>query len=658
MINARFVRFCIWISVAMVWLGAQVAFCQVDNLKRKSVIKLDDPVLAKSRESVFEFKNVNQVPYYFNEKELKQIEKQLSAKNWEKAYPLLYKYVMNFGVENFYRDTYMLWRLAKMVELFDDIELAKSLYRLVLKHHRGGDVKNIELYYDSLTVNDKDYYVPLEYYYELVEYRKLVDTLIPPHGVLLDMGDLVNSEKADYAPSLNINKDILLFTSKRNEKKSLKNSKTISNEDIFFSKRDEDFWDLAVEFQALNTPYNEGSAHISRDGKTVYFSRCEAPDGYGNCDLYIATLQADSTWRVQNMGPNVNSVSWDSHPALSHNEDTLYFASDRIGGFGLSDIYYTHRQADGTWARAKNLGPVVNTRRNELSPFYHPKYHVLYFSSDGHIVNFGSFDIYKSFKFFGRWQEPLNLGPLVNTEGSEYYFTIDAASKELFYAKADTVDKDNFNLQSFPLPMEAQPTATGVLAGTLTDTETGNPYEGIAAVIDLDNGIEIAPKYLRPDGSYEFDLIKNNNYLLIITGEDFFRVEQKFKLVGDTTMHIQTPSIKFKKWKFASLEFEPNRANILTDMEKDLNQVALFLGDHPTAKIRISGHTDSDGNEQDNIRLSQARADAIRKYVLDKGGFRPERIEAVGYGSARPIVPELTPADKKMNRRVEFEIVK
>lgn len=143
MIYARFVKFCVWASIAIMWLGTQVAFCQVDNLKRKSLIKLDDPVLAKSRESVFEFKNVNKIPYYFNEKELKQIDKQLSAKNWEKAYPLLYKYVMNFGIENFYRDTYMLWRLAKMVELFDDMELAKSLYRLVLKHHRGSDVKTL-----------------------------------------------------------------------------------------------------------------------------------------------------------------------------------------------------------------------------------------------------------------------------------------------------------------------------------------------------------------------------------------------------------------------------------------------------------------------------------------------------------------------------------
>jgi hypothetical protein len=105
--------------------------------------------------------------------------------------------VKNFGVQNFYRDTHLLWRLAKLVELLDDIEKAKYLYRLVLKHHRG-DIKRVELYYDSLSKYDTDYFVPIEYYYELVEYRKSIDTLQPPVGVLLNMGYEVNSSQADY----------------------------------------------------------------------------------------------------------------------------------------------------------------------------------------------------------------------------------------------------------------------------------------------------------------------------------------------------------------------------------------------------------------------------------------------------------------------------
>ncbi|NIK74850.1 outer membrane protein OmpA-like peptidoglycan-associated protein [Thermonema lapsum] len=636
-------------------LGGQ-GLAQIDKVKKESFVMKSDSVLARYKGSTFVFPYINKRTYYYNAKELENIRQAFRKREFEEAYKLLYRYVMNFGVENFYRDTDLLWQLGRLMELFDDIELAKSMYRIVLKHHRGPNVRQMELYYDSLTVNDKDYYVPLEYYYELVEYRKLIDTLRPPQGVLLNMGAWVNSLAPDYAPAISPSGDLLIFTSKRNKRKTAAGDE-LPNEDIFFCRKVEDYWTMAEEFKGLNTIYNEGSAHISKDGKTIYFSRCEAPDGYGSCDLYVASLQADSTWRVENLGPNVNSVAWDSHPSLSRNEDTLYFASDRIGGFGLSDIYFTYKRPDGSWAPAQNLGPTINTRRNEVSPFMHPVYDVLYFSSDGHLVNFGSFDIYKAYRVGGRWQEPINVGPLVNGAGSEYYFAIDPKAEYLYYARSETDDIDNLDLYSFPLPMEAQPEATTLFKGYVVDSETGNPFQGIVAVIDLDNGIEIAPKYLRPDGSYEFDLIKNNNYLVIITGEDFFRIQQRFYLEGDTTITLKATSLKFRKFQFASIEFEPSKAEILPEMEPDLNKVVLFLADNPTVRLRISGHTDSDGNEQFNLELSRRRAEAIRNYILQKGGFPPERIEAVGYGSSRPLVPEVTEEDKRRNRRVEFEII-
>jgi len=635
------------------------AFAQIDKVKSQGVVRTKDPVVGKNAESVFEFKKINTTKYYKDEKKLKVIEKLMKNRDFKKAYPLLYDYVMNFGVENFYRDAEKMWQLAKMIELLDDFEASKSLYRTILKHHRGSEVKAIELHYDSLTVNQRDYFVPIEYYYELVEYRKLIDTLIPPKEVLLEMDYAINSPKADYAPTINVSDSILIFSSRRKEKNVMAIKKeTKANEDIFYSRKiDADYWGDAKEFKGLNTSYNEGSAHITRNGKTIYFSRCDAPDGYGNCDIYVAHLQPDSSWLVKNLGINVNSVAWDSHPALSKNEDTLYFASDRLGGFGLSDIYFTYKLPDGSWAKAQNLGPTINTRNSEVSPYIHPVYDVLYFSSNGHLVNFGGFDIYKSYKYYGRWQEPLNVGPLVNSSADEYYFAIDNKSKNLYYAKASEDEPENLNLYSFPVPMEAQPTATVVFKGRVVDAETGNPFQGIVSIIDLDNGIEVAPKYLRPDGSYEFDLIKNNNYLVIITGDDFFRIEKKFFLKEDTDMQIQAESIKFNKWKFASLEFDGGSAEIKPEMYSDLDKVVYFMADHPNMRIKISGHTDSDGNEEANLKLSQARADAIKDYIVKKGKVSPSRIDAVGYGSTRPIVPESTPEDKKLNRRVEFEIL-
>lgn len=650
-------KYVILLFTAAVFYSYTPAMCQQytkAKYRTKAIKSVARDSLARTAQTQFEFTNINKIPYYQDGKILEQIDKLEKKKEWEKAYVMLTNYVKSFGVQNFYRDTPLLWRLAKLVELLDDIEKAKYLYRLVLKHHRG-DIRKVELYYDSLSKYDTDYFVPIEYYYELVEYRKSIDTLRPPVGVLLNMGYGVNSEYADYGPTLSKDNNSLLFTSKRNVKKVGVN--TVVNEDIYYTRKVDDIWEDAQALSTINTRYNEGSAKISKDGRTLYFSRCASPESYGNCDIFVAQLQPDSTWgNVHNLGPQVNSTAWDSHPALSHNEDTLYFASDRLGGFGLSDLYFTFKRGDGSWAPAQNMGPVINTRQSEVSPFYHPQFDVLYFSSNGQLLNFGDFDIYKCYRIAGMWQEPRSIGPLVNGRGSEYYFTIDSQSKDLFYARSEHDDIKNMDLFSFPLPMEAQPGAITKFEGSVKDSASGAPFTGIVSIIDLTNNIEVAPKFLRPDGSYDFDLIRNNDYLVIITGEDFFRIERTFRLVGDTAIHIETPHIDLKKWEFASVEFSENSAEIKLTMMKDLNKVVEFLLDHPDFNLKISGHTDSQGDASSNMKLSQRRAESIKNYIIKKGNMENNRIEAQGYGSTMPIVEEKTEADKKINRRVEFEI--
>ncbi|QHT69487.1 OmpA family protein [Rhodocytophaga rosea] len=650
-------KYVILLFTAAVLYSYTPAMCQQytkAKYRTKAIKSAARDSLARTAQTQFEFTNINKIPYYQDGKILEQIDKLEKKKEWEKAYAMLTNYVKSFGIQNFYRDTPLLWRLAKLVELLDDIEKAKYLYRLVLKHHRG-DIRKVELYYDSLSKYDTDYFVPIEYYYELVEYRKSIDTLRPPVGVLLNMGYGVNSEYADYGPTLSKDNNSLLFTSKRNVKKVGVN--TVVNEDIYYTRKVDDIWEDAQSLSTINTRYNEGSAKISKDGRTLFFSRCASPESYGNCDIFVAQLQPDSTWgNVRNLGPQVNSTAWDSHPALSHNEDTLFFASDRLGGFGLSDLYFTFKRADGSWAPAQNMGPVINTRQSEVSPFYHPQFDVLYFSSNGQLLNFGDFDIYKCYKIEGMWQEPRSIGPLVNGRGSEYYFTIDSQSKDLFYARSEHDDIKNMDLFSFPLPMEAQPGAITKFEGSVKDSISGAAFTGIVSIIDLTNNIEVAPKFLRPDGSYDFDLIRNNDYLVIITGEDFFRIERTFRLVGDTAIHIETPHIDLKKWEFASLEFSENSAEIKPGMMKDLNKVVEFLLDHPDFKLKISGHTDSQGDANSNMKLSQRRAESIKSYVIKKGNMEDNRIEAKGYGNTMPIVEEKTDADKKINRRVEFEI--
>lgn len=602
---------------------------------------------------MFAFPNINVIPHYRDASKLEKLHRLRLQGPSETYYNALAAYVKNFGMQNFHENTAMLWELAKLSKQFGPPGESVLLYKLVLKHHRQGlNINDVFREYDSLERDKKKYYVPLEYYYQLVDYRKEIDTLHPPHSVLVNMGEEINSKKEDYGPTIGNVDNLILFSSKRNKHQQ---GERAYDEDLFYSVRVEGYWSPAQEFKKINTHYNEGSACLSRDGKELFFSRCNTPESLGNCDLYVAQLSSDSTWtNIQNLGRLVNSSGWDSHPSLSHSGDTLYFASNRIGSFGLSDIYFTTRGKDRLWLEAQNAGPVINTVNSEVSPFFHHKHHVLYFSSNGHPLNFGDFDIYKSVQKNGVWEDPKNIGPLVNGAGSEYYFTIDSESKELFYARSEEEDKKNLDIFSFAVPMEAQPEATAQLKGTLKNQQ-GKPLLGIVSVIDLDQGIEVAPKFLREDGTFDFSLINKRNYLLIIQGDDFFRIEETFFLNGDMQVDKIAEPME-SKIAFETLEFENGKADILPAMHNDLDKLANFLIDHPKLRLTISGHTDSAGKEEANRRLSQARADAIKAYLETQFKIDPARVEAIGYGSSKPITQELSDEHKQLNRRVEFEI--
>ncbi|MCK6616751.1 MAG: OmpA family protein [Cyclobacteriaceae bacterium] len=625
-----------------------------EKLKSAGVVQLNDSLTSYSQSDIFRFRNVNKIPYYTDRNKLNRIRQLETSGGGETLYHALKDYVSHFGIQNFSLNTSMLWQLAKLSEKHGPKGEAVLLYKLVLKHHQPhSDISKIQQEYDVLTENQRDYYVPLEQYYQLVEYRKEIDTLRPPHGILLNMGIGINSPKEDYAPTIGNVDTLLLFTSKRNMHASLIERKY--DEDLFFSIREFGLWMDAQEYKDINTSDNEGSACLSHDGRHLYFARCKT-EPKGDCDIFVAELKANNTWgNVRNLGPTINSIYWESHPSLSHSGDTLFFASDRIGGFGQTDIYYSVKDGNGNWQQAQNIGPIINTRQSEVSPFFHHKFNVLYFSSNGHPLNFGDFDIYKSYKQNNQWAEPKNIGPLVNGPGSEYYFTIDSQSKELYYARSESDDPQNLDLFSFPVPMEAQPEAIAQLKGTLTNSQTGNPMKGIVSIIDLDHGVEVAPKFLRPDGSFDFSLINKRNYLLIIQGDDYFRIEEIFFMDGDMEINKQTEPLE-SKIAFKSLEFESGKADILPAMHPDLNRLGNFLTDHPYLNLTISGHTDSEGRADANLRLSQARADAIRAYLVYEFKIDPKRITAIGYGGSKPIVEEKTEDDRRLNRRVEFEI--
>ena len=606
-----------------------------------------------SHEQWMTFPAIEKVPYYTDPAKFRQIIEAGKTQDLAKKRQLLANYIVHFGVENFRKDIKLIWKLAKLTELLEGLSAAKPIYRLALRHHYDEiPLEEIEPYYKTLNKKEIASYVPLDYYYKLVEHQRYVDTIHAPRTQLLNMGHSVNSEQADYAPFLNVHGNVLFFTSKRD--KVVRNQLLIANEDIYFSVKDKKTWQSSQPFQEINTEnFNEGSVAINRANNELYFSRCNAPDGLGDCDIYLAERFDDDTWgAVHALGAMVNSPAWDSHPSLSFSGDTLYFASDRLGGFGQSDLYFSAKDEKGHWTKAQNLGPIVNTRKSEVSPFFDTQHKVLYFSSDGQLYNFGSFDIYRSNWQGKYWGDPINIGPLVNGSGSEHYFNIDAQLSRIYYAKSQTEDMSGQDLYSFPLPMEAQPEALVLLRGSLNDKRTGKPLKGVVSIIDLDKGIEVAPKFLADDGTFSFNLIDNRNYLLVIQGENFVRIEDLFYLSGPQEISRQAMSIS-RKIQFKSIEFLTGEAELVEKMYIDLRKVISFLKGHTNYFLKISGHTDATGDQTLNQQLSMKRAKNIQNHIV-KAEIDSIRIQYRGYGSSKPIVDERTEADKAINRRVEF----
>lgn len=646
--NHKAIRQFLWWG--LIFISYIAAFSQ-RNIADSNTEPTTDTLTSFYQSELFDFPNVNRIPIYYNRDELSLIESLYSQGKQEECYEKLKFYVKHFGVGNFVSNLPILWKLAQLSEKYGPSGEAVLLYKLIIKHHRQGiNVNKLNDNYERLETNKKENYVPLDYYYELVNYRKEIDTLRPPRAVFLSMGDNINSPEEDYGPTISHTDKIFLFTSKRN-----KHTDMPYNEDIFYSIKTDSSWSKATEFFTINTNYNEGSACLSPDGKFLFFSRCNAPGSFGNCDLYVADLDERKEWvNIRNLGPNVNSSGWDSHPSVNHGGDTLYFSSNRLEGFGMADIYFSVKDKDGNWGKAQNVGPIINTVKSEVSPFYHHKYNVLYFSSDGHPLNFGNFDIYKSYRKNNRWEEPLNIGPLVNGEGSEYYFTIDMLSSNLYYARSSIEDIKNLDLFSFPLPMEAHPEAMVRVTGTIRNGGQ-KELKGIVSIIDLDRGVEVAPKFIMKDGKYDFSLINKRNYLITIQGDDFYRIEDIFFLEDGREVDYETESIQ-SMISLKSIEFESSRSDVLPSMYQDLDKIGNFLVDHPAEKLQIFGHADSAGKESENVVLSERRAGSIKDYLVKKFKLNSARISCTGYGSSKPVAIGNDVETRHQNRRVEFAL--
>lgn len=258
-----------------------------------------------------------------------------------------------------------------------------------------------------------------------------------------NMGDGINSPDDEYLPTLTADGKMLIFT---------RYDRLAMTEDFYYSRLIDGKWSKAMRMPTpLNSDENEGAGCISQDGRILYFTACNRPDGAGRCDLYVSYRKEGGWSRPQNLGPGVNTSGWESQPCLSIDGQTLYFVSDRKDGFGGMDIWRS-TLVDGRWSSPVNMGPNINTQGDEKSPFISFDNQTLYFSSNER-VGMGGMDLFVCRRTGDTtWSEPQNLGYPINTSGDESSLIVSPDGRTAIFSSDKFGGYGQLDLYTFALP--------------------------------------------------------------------------------------------------------------------------------------------------------------------------------------------------------------
>lgn len=459
----------------------------------------------------------------------------------------------------------------------------------------------------------------------------------------------INDQPQQYFPSITAS-DMLVYT--------VRGKVGRGDENIFFSQWDGEAWTKPESIStSINTDRNEGTASISADGRTLVFTGCNKPNGVGSCDLYISYKEEEGWSRPQLLSEAVNTLYWESQPSLSQDGRQLYFVSKRPDGLGGQDIWWSEK-ISGEWAPAINLGPTVNTSFDDCSPYIHPNAKTLFFASRGRL-GFGGYDLFRTEQTARmEWVEPLNLGYPINTHGNQVGYTI-SADGWAYYSDSDS-DRQT-RLFRFKMPPDLLPEApVFALTGYVSDADTKQPLAAEVNVSDLatDSTLLITRSAQR-NGQFKLLMESNESAYLYIKKKGYLlykaNLDELFDAEGLAEIAL-TPLKVGERIVLADILFEFNSADLDANATKELDQAAAFLLANPEVRIEIAGHTDSQGNDDYNIRLSKSRAESVYRYFLEKS-VPKENLVFKGYGESQPIAVGTDASQAALNRRIELIIM-
>ncbi len=472
----------------------------------------------------------------------------------------------------------------------------------------------------------------------------------------------INTSHNEYINTVSADGSILIFT--RRSALYDSRSQNRQREEFFKSELVNGTWTESVPLIIDEDHGNEGAMALSYDNNFLFFTACHRSDGYGSCDIYLSKKNGEQWTKPENLGSTVNSSRWESQPSFSSDGKTLYFASNRSGGYGGSDIWKTVKQENGFWGEPENLGSTINTEEDEMSPFIHADGRTLYFSSKGH-YGLGGADLFVSrLNQDDLWSEPLNLGYPINTVADEINLVVHPDGRSAFISTDLAGGEGGYDIYQFELFDEIKPLPVSYVKGHVKDINTLKPLAANIELSDLKSGKIIVRSESDPvTGEFIAVLPVSKNYALHVNHKNylfyshFFALDTVSRFFNPVNLNILLKPVEYgqviilKNVFFAVDSYQLESASFL-----ELNLLVDLLIENPRLKLEISGHTDNTGNNEYNLVLSFNRAKAVFEYLV-AAGIDEKRLSYSGKGDTQPVDTNDTPEGRTNNRRTEFKIV-
>jgi outer membrane protein OmpA-like peptidoglycan-associated protein len=504
--------------------------------------------------------------------------------------------------------------------------------------------------------------------------------------VISHLDTSINKVNSESAPVMIDNNHILFSSVRTNKKEYIFEDDSLDasvKRKIYLAEKKASKWVFKGEYANFNTDeYNVGNAALSADRQRLYFTKCQQNEKEEMiCAIYVSTKKNNEWSEPEKLPKIINNKKYTSTmPAIgtdpTKGTDVIYFVSNRPGGKGGLDIWFTSFDKKlNEYKPLKNCGNKINTAGDEITPFFDHETHSLFFSSND-LAGLGGFDIYRAASDGKHWTSTENLGRPYNSGADDIYYTIGGKHDEGYFVsnrkggtalRNETCCDDIYYFKVKELIFVS-------LSGKVTDdTEQKNPVANAKVElyrVDKTTGEKLLVKTVETDemGNYKANLEPNHQYEVVIRKKEFLSSSDTVSTIGKKPGDEITQQIKGKKKHSKPLvvpeiNYEFGSAELTAKAKQGIDNFILrFLKLNPTLIIELQSHTDSKGSTEYNLKLSQKRADIIVKYLISKG-VNKKRLIPAGLGESQPMAPNENtdgsdnPEGRAKNRRTEIKII-